>query len=294
MSSEPIIKREIVLDGLNCAHCAEVINEKVRNLEEIESSNLNFINKTLTINIYLKYNQEEVIEKVKNIVDDTEPGLTINVKELKSKSRKKELILNGLNCAHCAEVICEKVDKLEEVESANLNFINKVLTINLTSEANSRETLEKAIKIINDTEPGLDIQIKDNKAINKKEETSVEKDNSKKDLIKLIIGAMVYILGIYEIATGKTSILNNIIFILAYIVIGGDVLIKAIKNIGKGQIFDENFLMSIATIGALAIGESAEAVGVMLFYKIGEYLQAKAVGKSRKSIAELMEIRPDL
>ncbi|MBP3907282.1 MAG: cadmium-translocating P-type ATPase [Peptostreptococcaceae bacterium] len=293
MSSEPIIKREIVLDGLNCAHCAEVINEKVRNLEEIESSNLNFINKTLTINIYLKYNQEEVIEKVKNIVDDTEPGLTINVKELKSKSRKKELILNGLNCAHCAEVICEKVDKLEEVESANLNFINKVLTINLTSEANSRETLEKAIKIINDTEPGLDIQIKDNKAINKKEETSVEKENSKKDLIKLIIGAMVYILGIYEIATGKTSILNNIIFILAYIVIGGDVLIKAIKNIGKGQIFDENFLMSIATIGALAIGESAEAVGVMLFYKLGEYLQAKAVGKSRKSIAELMEIRPD-
>ena len=293
MSSEPIIKREIVLDGLNCAHCAEVINEKVRNLEEIESSNLNFINKTLTINIYLKYNQEEVIEKVIKIVDDTEPGLTINVKELKSKSRKKELILNGLNCAHCAEVICEKVDKLEEVESANLNFINKVLTINLTSEANSRETLEKAIKIINDTEPGLDIQIKDNKAINKKEETSVEKDNSKKDLIKLIIGAMVYILGIYEVATGKTSILNNIIFIVAYIVVGGDVLIKAIKNIGKGQIFDENFLMSIATIGALAIGESAEAVGVMLFYKLGEYLQAKAVGKSRKSIAELMEIRPD-
>ena len=293
MSSEPIIKREIVLDGLNCAHCAEVINEKVRNLEEIESSNLNFINKTLTINIYLTYNQEEVIEKVKNIVDDTEPGLTINVKELKSKSRKKELILNGLNCAHCAEVICEKVDNLEEVESANLNFINKVLTINLTSEANSRETLEKAIKIINDTEPGLDIQIKDNKTINKKEETSVEKDNSKKDLIKLIIGAMVYILGIYEVATGKTSILNNIIFIVAYIVVGGDVLIKAIKNIGKGQIFDENFLMSIATIGALAIGESAEAVGVMLFYKLGEYLQAKAVGKSRKSIAELMEIRPD-
>ena len=293
MSAEPIIKREIVLDGLNCAHCSEVINEKVRNLEEIESSNLNFINKTLTINIYLKYNQEEVIEKVKNIVDDTEPGLTINVKELKSKSRKKELILNGLNCAHCAEVICEKVDKLEEVESANLNFINKVLTINLTSEANSRETLEKAIKIINDTEPGLDIQIKDNKTINKKEETSVEKDNSKKDLIKLIIGAMVYILGIYEVATGKTSILNNIIFIVAYIVVGGDVLIKAIKNIGKGQIFDENFLMSIATIGALAIGESAEAVGVMLFYKLGEYLQAKAVGKSRKSIAELMEIRPD-
>ena len=151
MTTQVLVKREIILDGLNCAHCAEVINEKVNNLEEVESANLNFINKILTLNIKPSYNQEKVIEKVIKIIDDTEPGLNIKVKEIKNKSKKKELVLNGLNCAHCAEVICEKVDKLSEVESANLNFINKVLTINLESGVNSKDTLNKIIKIINDT-----------------------------------------------------------------------------------------------------------------------------------------------
>ena len=81
---------------------------------------------------------------------------------------------------------------------------------------------------------------------------------------------------------------------MAYLLVGSDVLYKALRNITKGRIFDENFLMSVATIGAIAIGEPSEAVGVMLFYKIGEYLQELAVGKSRKSISELMQIRPDM
>ena len=81
---------------------------------------------------------------------------------------------------------------------------------------------------------------------------------------------------------------------MAYLLVGSDVLYKALRNITKGRIFDENFLMSVATIGAIAIGELSEAVGVMLFYKIGEYLQELAVGKSRKSISELMQIRPDM
>lgn len=292
MSSSAIIKREIVLDGLNCAHCAEVINEKVNKLQEVDEANLNFINKVLTVNIDSEFNQDEVINKIIKIIDDTEPGLNIKVKEQKTKSKKKELVLNGLNCAHCAEVICEKVDKLTEVESANLNFINKVLTVNLVSTSNSKETMDKVIDIINSTEPGLDIQYKDKKAsTNKKEKDTLE--NDKKDLIKLVIGVLVYIFGIYEIATGSESSFSTVVFVAAYLIVGSDVLLKAIKNIGKGQIFDENFLMSIATVGALAIGESAEAVGVMVFYKLGEFLQAKAVGKSRKSIASLMEIRPD-
>lgn len=292
MSTSAIIKIEIVLDGLNCAHCAEGINEKVNKLQEVDEANLNFINKVLTVNIDSEFNQDEVINKIIKIIDDTEPGLNIKVKEQKTKSKKKELVLNGLNCAHCAEVICEKVDKLTEVESANLNFINKVLTVNLVSASNSKEAMDKVIDIINSTEPGLDIQYKEKKAsANKEEKNPVE--NDKKDLIKLVIGILVYIFGIYEIATGSESSFSTVVFVAAYLIVGSDVILKAIKNIGKGQIFDENFLMSIATVGALAIGESAEAVGVMVFYKLGEFLQAKAVGKSRKSIASLMEIRPD-
>ena len=120
-----------------------------------------------------------------------------------------------------------------------------------------------------------------------------EKDFSKINLIKLIIGFAIYAIAIYQSSKGIESELMNILLIISYIVVGGGVLLKAIKNMTKGRIFDENFLMAIATIGALGIGETSEAVAVMLFYQLGEYLQGMAVGKSRKSIASLMNIRPD-
>ncbi|MCR8745680.1 heavy metal translocating P-type ATPase [Romboutsia lituseburensis] len=293
MDACSLIKKEIILGGLNCAHCAEVINEKVGKLEEIESSNLNFINKKLTINIIEGSNEKDVLDKVIDIINSTEPGLDIQVLT-KQKNVKREIILGGLNCAHCAEVINEKVGKLEEIESSNLNFINKKLSLEINKSVNEKELLDKVVGIINDTEPGLDIQINYEKERNTnsvKEEP--KSDVNKADLIKLIIGAVVYIFGIYQTATGFESQFSNLIFLIAYIIVGGEVLLKAVKNAFKGHMFDENFLMAIATVGALAIGELPEAVGVMLFYQVGEFLQGMAVGKSRKSITALMQIRPD-
>ena len=84
-----------------------------------------------------------------------------------------------------------------------------------------------------------------------------------------------------------------LMYLIPYFVIGWDILWKAIRNILNGQVFDENFLMCVATIGALVLGEYSEAVGVMLFYQVGELFQSYAVGKSRRSIAQLMDIRPD-
>lgn len=112
-----------------------------------------------------------------------------------------------------------------------------------------------------------------------------------KRLWRIIIGAAV-------LATAVMLSLNNewlqiALFIISYIIVGGDVVKRAVKNIFKGQVFDENFLMSIATIGAFFIGEYPEGVAVMLFYQVGELFQSYAVGKSRKSIASLMDIRPD-
>lgn len=112
-----------------------------------------------------------------------------------------------------------------------------------------------------------------------------------KRLWRIIIGAAV-------LATAVLLSLNNewlqiALFIIGYIIVGGDVVKRAVKNIFKGQVFDENFLMSIATIGAFFIGEYPEGVAVMLFYQVGELFQSYAVGKSRKSIASLMDIRPD-
>ena len=211
------------------------------------------------------------------------------------EDKKIEIILNGLNCAHCAEVIGEKVKNIDGVESANLNFVNKKLVLNILNEGNRIKIINEAINIINDTEPGLNINVIENKN-NTSESKPIdkeEKDFSKINLIKLIIGFAIYAIAIYQSSKGIESELMNILLIISYIVVGGGVLLKAIKNMTKGRIFDENFLMAIATIGALGIGETSEAVAVMLFYQLGEYLQGMAVGKSRKSIASLMNIRPD-
>ena len=113
----------------------------------------------------------------------------------------------------------------------------------------------------------------------------------KKELIKIIIS---FILFIFSITIKFENVMiNNLLFIISYIIVGYEILIKALRNIIKGKVFDENFLMSVATIGAFAIGEFPEAVAVMLFYQIGELFQSYAVDKSRKSIAKLMDIRPD-
>ena len=291
-------KKEIILGGLDCAHCAEVINDKVSKLEEIESCNLNFINKKLTIEIAcdLEIDKDDVVSEVIDIINDTEPGLDIKVLRNENTNNKKvEITLGGLNCAHCSEEIGNKVSKLDNIVQSNLNFISKKLTVEVAKNVDEKLAIEEIIDIINDTEPGLDIKVNflDTKKENKVEAIEEVEPSNKRDLIKLIIGSIMYIFGIFQTATGFESKFVNILFLIVYLIVGYDVLLKALKNASKGRVFDENFLMSIATVGAVIIGEVPEAVGVMLFYKIGEYLQSIAVGKSRKSITSLMQIRPD-
>lgn len=113
----------------------------------------------------------------------------------------------------------------------------------------------------------------------------------KKQLGKILISFLLVIIS--TILKLDNDFINNILYVIAYIIVGYDIILKAIKNIGRGKVFDENFLMSVATIGAFGIGEFPEAVAVMLFYQVGELFQSYAVDKSRKSISSLMDIRPD-
>ena len=112
-----------------------------------------------------------------------------------------------------------------------------------------------------------------------------------KKVIKIIVALILFIIAL--VLNFNNELVNNIIYIIAYIIVGFEIVKKAIKNIIRGKLFDENFLMTIATLGAFGIGEFPEAVAVMLFYQIGEYFQDYAVDKSRKSITSLINIRPD-
>ena len=231
-----------------------------------------------------------------------------------------KLVLSGLNCANCANKIETKVNKINGIENASLNFSTTVLTVKINKEEEKNNIVNEIKSIVKKLEPHVKVIEKtDNKDIkvNKSECTSScctnshehESNNEEhhghthefkenngflgyaKDNLLLIIGTIVYIIALaYK---SNENLLSFILFGASYLIIGGEVILNAIKNIIRGEIFDENFLMSIATIGAFFIGEYPEAVAVMLFYQIGEVFQGYAVNKSRKSISSLMNIRAD-
>lgn len=193
-------------------------------------------------------------------------------------------ILKGLDCPNCASKIETKVNDLKEVKHATLSFATQTLEFELKSNVNEEKSLNEIKDLIKELEP--EVEVLEKSEVKQDDEEEI----SKFELRKIIISSILFAVGMI-FKFGKTAEL--VIFLLAYIIIGYEIIFRAIKNIFKGEVFDENFLMTIATIGAFGIGEFHEAVAVMLLYSIGEFLQDKAVEKSRKSITKLMDIRPD-
>ena len=203
--------------------------------------------------------------------------------------------LKGLDCPNCSAKIEKEVGDLENVNSSSVNLMKQTLTIQTETSDNS--IVEQIEAIVHSHEP--DVEVSEQKADtsvapDKKEKTQVYSDDDKKLTIRLISGAVIYAVGMGLTLFGHVSLPVELgVLIIAYIILGWDVVWQAVKNITRGQIFDEHFLMSLSTIGAFAIGEYPEAVAVMLFYQVGEFFQSLAVKRSRKSISDLMDIRPD-
>ncbi len=199
---------------------------------------------------------------------------------------KKVFILKGLGCANCAAKMENKINKLDGVKTASVNFMSKKLTLEVNNKKELKKIVSEASSIIKSIESDVELLDEDE---NKHQESKEEFNLLNKVLI-LVVGILFYIPAFFiqDIPWLKVSL-----FLISYLLIGRDVLIKSIRNIFKGQIFDENFLMSIATIGAISINQYPEAAAVMLFYEVGELLQDSAVDRSRKSIVDIMNIRPD-
>lgn len=213
--------------------------------------------------------------------------IVINKKlEVAMKSNECILSIEGLDCPNCAAKVERKINTLEGIKEATVDFLGKKIVV-LADEISENELVELIQTEVDKIEDGVKVFVPKVQA----GESSSEEEDTGKIKKKLLIGGILFVLGIF---VPKTLFIPKLaVFLVSYLVIGGDVLLSAFKNILNGQVFDENFLMAIATIGAFAIGEYPEGVAVMLFYQLGELLQGIAVNNSRKSIVSLMDIRPD-
>lgn len=223
-----------------------------------------------------------------------------------------KLYLKGLDCANCANKIENKVNKLESVEEAVLNFSLSLLIVSLKENSDVNRVEEEIKTIVSKLEPDVIVSkynnnIKEKKNvctseccsghahdIEEKNEESHDHDHSEgislRDKVSLAIGFILFAIAIF---IGEEKSYVPYIYALSYVLVGGKVVLSAIRNIFRGQVFDENFLMTVATLGAFAIGNHPEGVAVMIFYEIGELFQSYAVNRSRKSISSLMDIRAD-
>ncbi len=224
--------------------------------------------------------------------------------QIKSQSNKLVIILKGLCCANCASKIEKESQNITNVSSAVVDFVAQKLILEVENNSDKDNIVEMVNQIVKRIEPDVKVYVEEGNQ-NRKQRShdhnhnhdhdhnhnhDHDHENSKKEFVRLGVGA-----AIFAIATAfKFNFYVELsLFLVSYLLVGGEVVLRALKNIRGGQIFDENFLMSIATIGAFAIGEFPEGVAVMLFYQLGEIFQGMAVNRSRKSIAELMDIRPD-
>ena len=197
-------------------------------------------------------------------------------------------MLENLGCANCAAKMEKKISELDGISSATITFATRQLRI-------TAKQPEQYLARIQEICSSIESEVKVVEMEEAKAKPEADKADRKRELILILAGAGLFVVGeVLERISGVPGLVPSIIYIAAYLLLGGEVLLTAGKNILKGQVFDENFLMSIATLGALVIGQFAEAVGVMLFYRIGEYFEEAAVERSRSQIMDAVDLRPEV
>ncbi len=202
--------------------------------------------------------------------------------------------LDGLTCANCAAKIEQSIKSLDNVSEAQLTFATQKLHVKYSGDVTDSKFETILTKVISDIEPGIEIMQYD-QSVNAGK-PPVFSAKLKKDIVLLVIGLLLFTAGLFTSGLSLLSLqlsLSLLLLLISWLTVGHEVILKAVINIVKGRVFDENLLMTIATIGAFAAGEWSEAAAVMLFYKVGIIFEDVAVDRSRRSIADLMDIRPD-
>ena len=223
-----------------------------------------------------------------------------DVHDIDDNNHKKSVfILENLGCANCASKMEQRIRELPGVYSATITFATKQLRL---SAEDPQKLLPEIQKICSSIESQVQVHEKD---VTPRNESTAVSENSvsdshkafsdeQKDLFVIISGAILLIISTVLEHMGFEMMITLPLYIIAYLLLGGPILLEAGQNILHGQIFDENFLMSLATLGAFAMKDFPEAVGIMLFYRIGEFFEHIAVERSRSQIMDAVDMRPEV
>lgn len=278
-----MLKKEIFLQDLNCKSCLNKIQKKANVSDDIKVK-LDPDSKILTIETNKENEINDTITNIDKILKKHNHDILLIDKKI-DKDIHKNFMIAKLECANCANIMEKRIRKINGVSNANVNFTTKKLTIEAKNEKEFTNIIKEAKQIIREVEPSA--------LLKEENRESHEHDHDESNIWNIAQITISIILFVFASLTSLNEWVEFSIYLISYLMVGYEVILNAIKNIVKGRVFDENFLMTIATIGAFAIGEFAEGVAVMLFYQVGEFFQSQALSKSRKSIARLMDIRPD-
>lgn len=318
------MKLKYDLKGLDCANCAQKVQERVSDLKGIKECNVVFATTKMFVEtIDDSFDEALLIKTVKSVEPDVEVinlsnefhddkihhhnhnkcscehdhehhhkhencscGHDHDIETIKHDDLKEgiNIKISGLDCANCAMKVEQAINKMNEIDKAQIIFSTETLKVKPKDSIDQNKLLKQIQKVVDQVEDGVTLSLKDTLQVIEKPRLFVCKDH-----LGLIIGTLIYIIAII---VGDFEF-DALIYGIAYLLVGYKVILKALKNIGRGEIFDENFLMCIATIGAFCISDYKEAIAVMLFYSVGEIFQAYAVNKTRTSISSLMDLKSD-
>lgn len=290
------VKRVYILKNLGCANCAAKMEYKIKELPGVTYANVSFATKQLRLSAA---DHEALLPLIQKICTSIESDVEVIPREKRpqiGKDNSRTYLVQNLDCANCGAKIERALNAMPEIDSAVLTFTTKKLQVKavnydglLAKMQAVTDSVEEGVLLVEaHTKPSLAPELEERK----KAGGILSSLSEKESLLEIAFGGVVFIITEWLGLIPEAYHMYCLIF--AYILLGGRIVLTALKNILKGNVFDENFLMTVATLGAFAIQAWEEAVGVMFFYRVGEYFEQRAVEKSRGQIMDAVDMRPEV
>ncbi len=287
------IKKVYILKNLGCANCAAKMEHRIKELPGVQYANISYVTKQLRLSAK---DHDAVLPAIREICTSIESGVEVVPREGEGpfKFATKSYVLENLGCANCAAKMERAINGLPEVSSATITFATKQLKVTAKTE---KDLLPELQKICEGIESGVVVKERGGAPKLAAHVDERKRGGGLSVSAETLSAAEMIVGGVLFVGTEWLGLVPEeyhlYVMIIAYILLGGRIVLTAVKNIFRGNVFDENFLMTLATIGAFFISAYEEAVGVMFFYRIGEYFEHRAVEKSRGQIMDAVDMRPE-